>query len=114
MHGVPGGDDFETSLSKAAGLPDEMNHIAFRVNSIEDLDARRTQWTAAGKSVMEIDHNWCRSIYTKDPNDNLVEFCLTTGSFTKADRARALAAMAVTEPHYTPAPAGMKIHPALV
>ena len=112
MHDVPGSDDFETSLSKAAGLPDEINHIAFRVNSAAELDERRAQWTASGRSVLEVDHNWCRSIYTKDPNDNLVEFCLTTGEFTPADRAHALALMAKTEACYTPGPAEMKVHAA--
>jgi catechol 2,3-dioxygenase-like lactoylglutathione lyase family enzyme len=112
MHDVPGGEDFETSLSKAAGLPDEMNHVAFAVSSVEELDARRAQWTKAGKSVMEVDHNWCRSIYTKDPNDNLVEFCLTTGSFTEGDRARALAALGEREANFTPPPASFAIHPA--
>lgn len=112
MHDVPGSDNFETSLSKAAGLPDEINHVAFRVNSVAELEERRQQWTASGRSVLEVDHNWCRSIYTKDPNDNLVEFCLTTAAFTPADRARAIAAMAETEAHYSPGPAGMKIHDA--
>ncbi len=112
MHDVPGGDDFETSLSKAAGLPDEMNHIAFAAHSEAELDARRAAWTAAGLSVMEVDHNWCTSIYTKDPNDNLVEFCLTTGAFTDADRARALDALKEAEAHYTPPPASMKVHAA--
>lgn len=58
------------------------------------ISARRKQrWLDAGCDVLEIDHVWCRSIYTKDPNDNLVEFCLTTGSFTAEDRARALEAL---------------------
>jgi catechol 2,3-dioxygenase-like lactoylglutathione lyase family enzyme len=112
MHDVPGSADFETSLSKAAGLPDEINHIAFRVNTARELDERRAQWTASGRAVLEVDHNWCRSIYTKDPNDNLVEFCLTTGAFTPADRERAIAAMTQTEALYTAAPADMKIHDA--
>jgi catechol 2,3-dioxygenase-like lactoylglutathione lyase family enzyme len=112
MHDVPGSENFETSLSKAAGLPDEMNHIAFAVKSTEELDQRRGQWTAAGLSVMEIDHNWCRSIYTKDPNDNLVEFCLTTDVFTEADRKRAMDALAETAANFTPRPASMKMHAA--
>ncbi len=113
MHDVPGGDVFETSLSKAAGLPDEMNHIAFRVNSAAELDMRRAQWTKAGLQVMEVDHNWCTSIYTKDPNDNLVEFCLTTGKFTQDDRTRAIAALNESDAHFTPPPASMKIHSAV-
>jgi len=35
---------------------------------------------------MEIDHNWCRSIYTRDPNGTVVEYCVTTGQFTQADK----------------------------
>jgi hypothetical protein len=61
---------------------------------------------------MEVDHNWCRSIYTKDPNDNLVEFCLTTGSFTSEDRERAVAALKETEANFTPGPASMQVHSA--
>ena len=77
MHDMPGvTDDFETNLSKAAGLPDHINHISFDVHSKAELDERRQRWQAAGYDVMEIDHNWCHSIYTKDPNDNLVEFLL--------------------------------------
>jgi catechol 2,3-dioxygenase-like lactoylglutathione lyase family enzyme len=112
MHDVPGSENFETSLSKAAGLPDEMNHIAFAVKSAEELEQRRGQWTAAGLSVMEVDHNWCRSIYTKDPNDNLVEFCLTTGVFTETDRKRAIDALAEITANFTPRPASMKMHAA--
>jgi hypothetical protein len=26
----------------------------------------------------EIDHGWCRSLYTVDPNGIMVEFCVTT------------------------------------
>jgi hypothetical protein len=35
---------------------------------------------------MEIDHNWCRSIYTRDPSGTVVEDCVTTGQFTQADK----------------------------
>jgi catechol 2,3-dioxygenase-like lactoylglutathione lyase family enzyme len=111
LHDVPGAEGaFETNLSKAAGLPDPLNHIAFGVSSAQELDRRRTQWTDAGQDVMEIDHNWCRSIYTRDPNDNVVEFCLTTGSFDAADRARALVALGEHEANYSPPPASMAFH----
>ena len=64
MHDMPGvTDDFETNLSKAAGLPDHINHISFDVHSKAELDERRQRWQAAGYDVMEIDHNWCHSIY---------------------------------------------------
>jgi hypothetical protein len=28
--------------------------------------------------IMQIDHGWCTSIYTLDPNGIMVEFCVTT------------------------------------
>ncbi|MEM1433580.1 MAG: VOC family protein, partial [Pseudomonadota bacterium] len=87
---VPGTEDFDANLSTAAGLPDGTNHIAFDVRDRADFVKRREQWQAAGLDVLEIDHNWCESIYTKDPNGNMVEFCLTTGAFTADDRQHAL------------------------
>ena len=110
MHDVPGSESFETNLSRAAGLPDQINHISFDVHTAEALEERKQQWLGAGLEVLEIDHNWCHSIYTKDPNDNLVEFCLTTGSFTEADRETALKALDATEPEFSPPPAAIKHH----
>jgi len=54
------------------------------------LAARRRRWTAHGLVVYEIDHGWCRSIYTVDPNGIFVEFCTTTATLTAADRVQAL------------------------
>jgi catechol 2,3-dioxygenase-like lactoylglutathione lyase family enzyme len=110
MHEVPGGDTVETNLSKAAGVPDQINHIAFDVVDREDLNRRKQQWLDAGCDVLEIDHHWCHSIYTKDPNDNLVEFCLTTGQFTEQDRERALSALGTGEPKFSAPPASMEVH----
>ena len=110
MHGVPGSEDFETNLSRAAGLPDQINHIAFDVADMDDLRRRRQRWLDAGLQVLEVDHNWCHSIYTKDPNDNLVEFCATTGEFDAQDRRAALAALDATEAAFTPPPAAFEVH----
>ena len=84
MHDMPGvPENFETNLSKAAGLPDHINHIAFDVADADDLQRRKQQWLDAGLDVMEIDHNWCYSIYTKDPDGHTVE--LTTLKSESAD-----------------------------
>lgn len=113
MHDMPGvGEDFVTNISKAAGLPDHINHISFDVHTKDELDRRKQQWLDAGLDVMEIDHNWCHSIYTKDPNDNLVEFCLTTGSFTEGDRAEAIRQLTATEPEFSKPPADIQVHKA--
>lgn len=110
MHDMPGTENFETNLSKAAGVPDHINHISFDVKDMAELESRRQRWLDAGLDVLEIDHNWCHSIYTKDPNGNSVEFCVTTGSFTAEDREHALAALASDElPHSKP-PAKIDFH----
>jgi len=85
--------DFDPSLSGAMGLPEWVNHYAFKVDSIGALHAARDRWLEFGVDVLEIDHRWCHSVYTKDPNGTLVEFCVTTGEFSGEDRARALEAL---------------------
>ena len=54
-----------------------------------DLHARRDRWLDYGIVVSEVDHGWCHSIYTVDPNGILVEFCTTTRALTAADREEA-------------------------
>jgi catechol 2,3-dioxygenase-like lactoylglutathione lyase family enzyme len=110
MHDVPGTESFETNLCKAAGVPAQINHISFSVNNREDLDRRRQQWIDADLDVLEIDHNWCHSIYTTDPNGNMVEFCLTTGQFTAEDRSRALAALESDTLAFSEPPASIDVH----
>ncbi len=110
MHDVPGCEHLETALSKAAGVPDQINHIAFNAMDTEELTRRKAKWLAAGLAVLEIDHNWCRSIYTRDPNGNTVEFCVTTGCFDEDDRARALQALTSDAVPFSPEPADIKLH----
>lgn len=85
--------DFPTGLSRAAGLPEWVNHIAFAAHDLDDLRAHRQRWLDHGYDALEIDHRWCHSIYTVDPGGTLVEFCLTTAAFDAADRERARAAL---------------------
>jgi catechol 2,3-dioxygenase-like lactoylglutathione lyase family enzyme len=110
LHEVPGCDKVETSLSKAAGVPDQINHLAFNAPDLESLRHRRDVWQKAGLSVLEVDHNWCHSIYTKDPNGNMVEVCTTTGQFSEKDRQLALKALNSDEISYSKPPGGIEIH----
>ena len=55
-HDVPGTGRLETNLSRAAGVPDFMNHIAFAVATADELARRKARWLAAGRDVTEIDH----------------------------------------------------------
>jgi catechol 2,3-dioxygenase-like lactoylglutathione lyase family enzyme len=108
LNDTPGAEAQEYDLNAAAKVPMGTNHYSFAVHSREELDQWRQRWTAHGLDVLEIDHNWCRSIYTRDPNNNMVEYCLTTGNFTGKDRTRALAALTETTMNPSPPPAAMQ------
>ncbi len=87
--------EFPTGMSTAVGLPEWVNHVAFGAADLSDIEKAKQRWLDTGYPVLEIDHDWCYSVYTTDPGGTLVEFCVTTGTFTEADRALAL--RAVTE-----------------
>lgn len=112
LHDTPTQGSHEADLNKAANLPAGTNHISFTAHSKEELADWKDKWNAAGLDVLEIDHNWCHSVYTRDPNGNMVEFCVTTGDFDAADRERALAALDETEFKPSPPPAKVQPHPA--
>lgn len=112
LHDAPAQERHEFDLNAAANTPRGTNHIAFAVNAESELHAWRARWNQAGLDVLEIDHNWCHSVYTFDPNGNFVEFCLTTGIFEGHDRERALAALEEREYRPTPKPALRKHWPA--
>ena len=108
LHDGPDADAYIFDLNTAAKLPPMTNHYAFSVKDAGELEAWRSRWQAAGQEVYEIDHNWCHSIYTTDPSGNAVEFCLTTGTFTDADRSRALEALEEAEFKPSPPPASIR------
>ena len=43
-----------------------------------------------GHTVLEVDHEFCRSIYIRDPEGNTVEFCHTVRDFTAEEKTHAL------------------------
>jgi len=83
-------DDWSPAISKGQGLPIWVNHLAFSADDLDDLARRRDRWLANGHDVMEIDHDWCVSIYAEDPNGILVEFCTLVRDLTDDDKQRAL------------------------
>ncbi|MEO7397649.1 MAG: VOC family protein [Ilumatobacteraceae bacterium] len=82
IHDSEIGTDFPVDINTTAGLPWWVNHIAFDAATIEDLHRHRDRWRRHGHHVLEIDHDFCTSIYIRDPNENMVEFCHTTRAFT--------------------------------
>lgn len=103
--------DFDPSISQGLGLPQWTNHIAFNAPTIDDLAAARQRWQDHGHHVYEIDHGWCTSIYTTDPNGIMVEFCTTTAAATDADRTNALRLLREATPEFEAAPTGTLYSP---
>jgi catechol 2,3-dioxygenase-like lactoylglutathione lyase family enzyme len=82
-------DEFDPAISTGLGLPVWVNHIAFAAPDLDAQAAARERWLDHGHDVMEIDHDWCVSVYTTDPNGILVEFSTLTRDFTAEDKAEA-------------------------
>ncbi len=71
--------DFKTEISTGLGLPIWANHLAFKLDTLEQLTAKTAELHANGlDEILEIDHGWCTSIYINDPNGIMVEYCVTT------------------------------------
>ena len=75
-----------------------MNHLAFGASDLADLEASKQRWLSHGYDVAEIDHGWCTSIYTDDPNGIMVEFCTTTRAFTEDDHRKAQELLRAEQP----------------
>ena len=108
------GDEFPVDMNKSVGLPWWVNHIAFDSPTREDLERHRERWRAHGHTVLEVDHEFCVSIYIRDPNRNMVEFCHTTRPFTDEERSRAAAVLLDPSPEHDPAKAKTTVWEPLV
>lgn len=89
IHDAVIGTDFPVDLSRSHGLPVWVNHLAFDAATLDDLEAHKQRWREHGRTVSEIDHGFCTSIYTVDPNGIMVEFCCITRPFTEEELADA-------------------------
>jgi catechol 2,3-dioxygenase-like lactoylglutathione lyase family enzyme len=70
---------YRTDISTGLGLPPWINHVAFNVDGLEELEAIKVRCAANGVRIAnEVDHGWCRSVYLVDPNGILVEFSTMT------------------------------------
>ncbi|HYD47526.1 MAG TPA: VOC family protein [Terriglobales bacterium] len=102
-------NDWSPSISLGQGLPLWVNHLAFRARDVADIGVRLQRWLDHGCEVHEVDHGWCTSIYTVDPNGILVEFCTTTRALTQADRNEAQALLRDPKPPFE-APPRVQVH----
>jgi glyoxylase I family protein len=94
VHGVGEQDGWKSEISTGNGLPVWVNHVAFGADR-ERQDAVRDRMTAAGIApLMELDHDWCQSLYYLDPNGIMIEFCRDTPGI-EPDGANAHALLSV-------------------
>jgi catechol-2,3-dioxygenase len=58
-----------------------VQHIAFKVDTVEELDAAKTRLQAAGIEVVGVtDHTIFKSIYFFDPNGHRLELACDVGT----------------------------------
>jgi catechol 2,3-dioxygenase-like lactoylglutathione lyase family enzyme len=100
--GLP--EDWSPAIADGLGLPRWTNHLAFEAADAAGLEACKQRWLDHGLDVVEIDHGWCRSVYTHDPNDIMVEFCLTTRALDGQDAREAAALLEAERPEPAPPP----------
>ncbi len=81
--------DYKTEISTGLGLPVWVNHVAFKANIERKQQVRERLHQAGLAPLMEVDHDWCQSLYYVDPNGIMVEFCEDSPGIVP-DRATAL------------------------
>ncbi len=83
--GIP--QEWATDINSAQGLPGAFYHFAFWCDDAKELEAKRETLIGRGIDVTPVvDHEWCRSIYFRDPNGLLLEYCATVRKFTDDDK----------------------------
>ncbi len=68
-------------MGRDAGTPQWVQHIAFKVASVDELEATKARLQAAGIDVLgPTDHTIFKSIYFFDPNGHRVELAADTAT----------------------------------
>lgn len=82
--GVPA--EYDAGINRGLGTPDAFHHFAFECGSEQALALKRDELRAKGVDVTDlVDHDWASSIYFKDPNGILLEFCCQTRELNDDD-----------------------------
>lgn len=90
--------DWTTDISTSVGLPEWVNHCAFRATEDQQTEVRQRMEAEGIAPHMEVDHGWCHSVYYMDPNQILVELCRDTPGLTRdTDGARQRLAQAMSD-----------------
>jgi catechol 2,3-dioxygenase-like lactoylglutathione lyase family enzyme len=84
IDGIPA--EYDTSITCGLGVPPAFYHFAFEAGSEAGLAQKRDELRARGIDVTEIvDHDWAKSIYFKDPNGLMLEYCCLTRELNQND-----------------------------
>lgn len=84
---------YDTGINAALGVPAGMYHFAFRVPSLEDLEAKRQLLQSSDIEVSSIiDLEAAKSIFFNDPNRIQLEFSFPTRPFNDLDLQRTMQA----------------------
>ncbi len=76
-----------SDINSGLGLRGGAYHFAFWVDSVEELVERQRELRSRGCETTEvIDHEWASSIYFRDPNGLMLEYCTTTRVFNEDDK----------------------------
>jgi catechol 2,3-dioxygenase-like lactoylglutathione lyase family enzyme len=76
-----------TDINSGLGVEPNVYHFAFWADSVEELEERQAELRSRGAVVTEVnDHGWCSSIYFRDPNGLMLEYCATTRELTADDK----------------------------
>ncbi|MCU7373066.1 VOC family protein [Paucibacter sp. O1-1] len=68
-------------MGRDANTPEWVQHIAFKVGSVAELEAKKTELEAAGIEVIGVtDHTLFKSIYFFDPNGHRIELAADVGT----------------------------------
>jgi catechol 2,3-dioxygenase-like lactoylglutathione lyase family enzyme len=85
--GIPGLPvEYDAGINRGLGVPDAFYHFAFEAGTSEELVAKRAELIAKGVQVTPIvNHDWAQSIYFKDPNGLMLEYCCYTRALNEDD-----------------------------
>lgn len=103
--------DWKTGYSTGLGLPWYIVHIAFGVDTLEELEKKRQNLLNHGVVVSKVEHEFITSIYMNDPDGNMVEFTVNTRPLTEEDRDRAIEILADDRPSEIPEYSGIVTYP---
>ena len=80
------------AMGRDPNTPPWVQHIAFKVDSVAELETTKKRLEAAGIEVVGVtDHVIFKSIYFFDPNGHRLELAVNTGTPEQLARARAVA-----------------------